>query len=262
MDGLLKVGRLFFAIALALFGVEYFIYVAELKGPIPGPPWIPGSHAVAVLTGALQIVIAICIVTEKLARLAATLLGVALFLYVLFLQFPRLITQPHNPDPWSSGFELLALMGGAFVLARIETPDGLRFEPTDKVLSHLATLGRVVFAVALVVFAVQHFLYAKFVATIIPAWIPARLFWSYFVGVAFVAAALAIVTGRMARIASILAGTMFFIWVVILHVPRVAAKPRNGDEVTSLLVALAMSGASFILAESFVADPVARDAIQ
>ncbi|WP_433965262.1 hypothetical protein [Tunturiibacter gelidiferens] len=257
MDGLLKVGRLFFAIAMVLFGVEYFIYVGGLKGPIPGPPWIPGSHSAAVLAGAALIAVAVCIVTEKLARLAAAFLGVALFLYVLFLQFPRLIAQPHSPDPWTSGFELLALMGGAFVLARIEIPDGLRLEPTNKVLSHLATFGRVAFALALVVFAVQHFLYAKFVATIVPAWIPARLFWSYFVGVAFVAAALAIVTRQMARTASILLGTMFFIWVVILHVPRVAGNPRNGDEVTSLLVALAMSGASFILAESFAPDLVA-----
>jgi uncharacterized membrane protein len=257
MDELLKVGRLFFAIALVFFGVEYFIYIGALKGPIPGPPWIPGSHTAAVLVGGVLIAVAVCIVTEKLARLAAALLGVALFLYVLFLQFPRLIAQPHSPDPWTSGFELLALMGGAFVLARIEIPDGLRLEPTNKVLSHLATFGRVAFAIALVVFAVQHFLYAKFVATIVPAWIPARLFWSYFVGVAFVAAALSMVTKRMARIASILLGTMFFIWVIILHLPRVMARPRNGDEVTSLLVALAMSGASFILAESFAPDPAA-----
>jgi uncharacterized membrane protein len=257
MDGLLKGGRFFFAIALVFFGVEHVIYVGGLKGPIPGPPWIPGSHAVAVLPGAALIAVAVCIVTEKLARLAAGFLGVALFLYVLSLHLPRLIAQPHSPDPWTSGFELLALMGGAFVLARIETPDGLRFEPTDKVLSHLAVFGRVAFATALVVFAVQHFLYAKFVATIVPAWIPTRLFWVYFVGVAFIAAALAIVTRRMARTASILLGAMFFIWVVILHVPRVAANPRNGNEVTSLLVALAMSGVSFILAESFASDPVA-----
>lgn len=257
MDGLLKVGRLFFAAALVFFGVQYFIYVGELRGPIPGPPWIPGSHSMALLAGAALIAVAVCIVTEKLARLATGLLGLALFLYVLCLQLPRLIAQPHSPDPWTSGFELLALMGGAFVLARIETPDGLSFEPTDRVLSHLATFGRVAFAIALVVFAVQHFLYAKFVATIVPAWIPARLFWAYFVGVAFIAAALAIVTRQMARTASVLLGTMFFIWVVILHVPRVAANPRSGDEVTSLLVALAMSGVSFILAESFAADPVA-----
>ena len=254
MSALLKAGRFFFAISMLFFGVQYFIYASGLKGPIPGPPWLPGSQLGAVLTGGALIAVAVCITTEKLARLSATLLGCALFLYFLFLQLPRLIAQPHSPDPWTSGFELLALMGGAFVLARIEMPDGLRLEPANNILSHLATIGRVVFAIALVVFAVQHFQYAKFVATIVPAWIPARLFWTYFVGVAFIAAALAIVTTKMARTASVLLGIMFFIWVVILHVPRVAANPRDGNEVTSLLVALAMSGVSFILAESFASD--------
>jgi uncharacterized membrane protein len=257
MHGLLKVGRLFFAIAMVLFGVEYFIYVGGLKGPIPGPPWIPGPHPMAVLTGAALIAVGVCIATGKMARLGATLLGVALLLNVLLLHLPGLLAQLHNPGPWTSSFELLALMGGAFVLAWIATPDGLKLEPSDHILSQLARFGRVLFALALVVFAVQHFLYARFVATLIPTWIPAHLFWSYFVGVAFVAAALALVTKKMARTAAVSLGTMFFIWVMILHLPRVAASPRNGDEATSLLVALAMSGVSFILAESFASDPVA-----
>jgi uncharacterized membrane protein YphA (DoxX/SURF4 family) len=254
MNGLLKVGRLFFAAALMFFGVEYFIYVGGLKGPIPGPPWIPGPHPLAVLAGGALIAVGICIATGKMARIAATLLGVALLLNVLFLHLPGLLAQLHNPGPWTSSFELLALMGGAFVLAWVAAPDGLSLEPSTRILLQLAFFGRIVFALALVVFAVQHFLYARFIATLIPAWIPARLFWSYFVGVAFLAAALAIVTTKIARTASILLGTMFFIWVVILHLPRVAAQPRNGDEVTSLLVALAMSGVSFILAESFASE--------
>jgi hypothetical protein len=79
-------------------------------------------------------------------------------------------------------------------------------------------------------------------------WIPWHLFWAYFTGAAFVAAALSFVAGKMVRLAAGLLGLMFFLWVLVLHAPRVAASPRNGDEVTSLLVALAMGGVSFILA--------------
>src|SRR5438445_10855342 len=43
-------------------------------------------------------------------------------------------------------------------------------------------------------------------------------------------------------------GTMFFLWVVLLHIPRVAGAIRNGNEVTSLFVAVAMCGLSFVLA--------------
>jgi len=36
----------------------------------------------------------------------------------------------------------------------------------------------------------------------------------------------------------------------VLHGPRVAAQPRNADELSSLLVALAMGGASFVVAQA------------
>ncbi|MBB5327717.1 hypothetical protein HDF14_001323 [Edaphobacter lichenicola] len=38
MNALLKAGRLFFAISMFFFGLEYFICASGLKGPIPGPP--------------------------------------------------------------------------------------------------------------------------------------------------------------------------------------------------------------------------------
>jgi len=112
------------------------------------------------------------------------------------------------------------------------------------------TIGQYLFGIPLVVFGAQHFLYAAFVATLVPAWVPWHLFWAYFVGVAFCAAALAIITGKGSSFAATLLGLMFSLWVLILHFPRVAASPRNGSEWTSALVALAMAGSSFVLAGS------------
>lgn len=48
---------------------------------------------------------------------------------------------------------------------------------------------------------------------------------------------------------------MFGLWVLILHGPRVAMQPRNGDEICSLFVALAFCGASLIFAAALT--PVA-----
>jgi len=108
--------------------------------------------------------------------------------------------------------------------------------------------GRIFIAISLVVFAIQHFLYANFVATLVPAWIPGRLFWAYFVGVAFVAAAIGAVVPKMTRPAGILLGILFLLFVVTLHIPRIAAHPRDGNEWTSGFVALAMCGGAWILA--------------
>ena len=254
MDGLLKMGRFFFAIAMAFFGVQYFIYASSMKGLIPGPPWFPEAHWLAWLTCIAFVAIAVGIVLGKRARLAAMLLGASLFLNILFLHLAGLITQLHNPGPWTVTFELLALCGASFVLANLLSPDELTTS-TGNVGSSLATAGRFAFAISLIVFAVQHFIYARFIATLIPSWIPVHVFWAYFIGVAFLGAALAIAAKVQAKPAAILLGTMFLLWVLVLHLPRVAAAPSNGNEVTSLFIALAMSGASFILASSLTHNP-------
>jgi uncharacterized membrane protein YozB (DUF420 family) len=49
-------------------------------------------------------------------KMAATLLATVLFLFFLVYYVPRIVGQLHNPGPWTSGFEILALCGAALVL--------------------------------------------------------------------------------------------------------------------------------------------------
>jgi hypothetical protein len=91
--------------------------------------------------------------------------------------------------------------------------------------------------------------------------IPARLFWAYFTDVAFVAAAISIANKRILGMAAMLLGTMFFLWVVLLHIPRVTGAIRNGNEVTSLFVAVAMCGLSLVLAGLYGRSLERRDAV-
>jgi uncharacterized membrane protein YphA (DoxX/SURF4 family) len=125
-------------------------------------------------------------------------------------------------------------------------------------------VGRLFVAVSLVVFGVQHFIYGGFVATLVPAFMPGRLFWAYFVGVAFFAAAVGIFVEMLARPAATMLGVMFFLFVVLLHIPRIIGKSSDGNEWTSGFVALAMCGGAWVLAsaapleEREKADPFLR----
>jgi hypothetical protein len=186
-----------------------------------------------------------------MGRWVAMVLGVVLLLYGVLRYVPALVARLHDPGPWTVLFEILAMVGGAWVLAASFPAEGRGSLPWNSIVWRLADVGRFLIAISLVVFAVQHFMYARFVATLIPAWIPARLFWAYFTGIAFVAAAVSIATKKMLGIAAMLLGTMFLLWVVLLHAPRVAGAIRNGNEVTSLFVALAMCGLSFVLAGTY-----------
>ena len=229
MDKLLFLGRYFFAIAFAAFGIQHFIYAKYAAGL--GPPWLAGNPLRACFMGIALVVASIRIATNAKTRVTAMLLGFLLFLYFLLVYAPRLAANVHNPAPWTSGAEILALCGAAWVLA-----------------GPPANLGRYLFAITLTVFGVQHLLYARFVATIVPSWIPGRLFWAYAVGVVFIAATLSLVTNIKARLAATLLGIMFFTWVFILHLPRVVSSSHNGNEWTSAFVALAMCGGAWIAA--------------
>ena len=121
-------------------------------------------------------------------------------------------------------------------------------------MDKITTLGRIFIAIALVVFGVQHFMYGAFVAGLVPAWMPGRLFWAYFVGAAFFAAAAGILYQRSARPAATLLGVMFLLFVVLLHIPRIAAHSSDGNEWTSGFVALAMCGGAWIVASASPLD--------
>jgi len=84
-------------------------------------------------------------------------------------------------------------------------------------------------------------MYARFVATLGAGVDSGALFWATFTGIAFVAAAISIGDQGCCDGGGAFGNDVFFLWVVLLHIPRVAGAIRNGNEVTSLFVAVAMS---------------------
>ncbi len=118
--------------------------------------------------------------------------------------------------PYFAGAALLAI--GLPIILKNEVPQA-------RGLDKLMPFGRLFFAVPLAVFAGEHFTVARFMVPMIPSWIPVHFFWIYFVGVALVAAALSIVVKKYAQLSATLLGIMMFLFVVLLHIPRVVANP-------------------------------------
>ena len=242
---LTKLGRFFFAIPLIVFAVEYLARGRWQGGMPPVPPWTHGEHIFSYVTGAILLVISISLLANKEARLSATIFGLICMFCAVFLHAKHFSGIIHDGATRTRAFETFALGGAAFVLA-VLTSSSIQLLSSANPL--LAVIGRYIYAFSMIIFGIQHFLYAPYIAFLIPKWMPFHLFLAYATGIAFIAAGLAIATHIFSRLASFLLGLMFLLWVVTLHAPRVIASPHNADELTSLFVALAFSGASFLFA--------------
>jgi hypothetical protein len=88
-------------------------------------------------------------------------------------------------------------------------------QPWNSALDWLIKSGRFIFAIALVVLGLDHFLFFRFVASLVPPWIPWHLFWAFFCGCAFMAAGVSIATRWMGQLGATLIGTMFLLWFFV-----------------------------------------------
>lgn len=94
-------------------------------------------------------------------------------------------------------------------------------------LDNAVVLGPVFVAAPLATFGAEHLVSAQFIMQIVPAWMPGRLFWAYFVGLALFAAAISLLLKKHVRLSATLLGVMFFLFVLSIHLPNAAAKPGD-----------------------------------
>jgi hypothetical protein len=237
-----RAGNCLFAIALAGLAIVQFVTAAMPSALMPLPETIPGKSILAYLSGLIFFVAAVAVITNKRPALFLSIAGIVFLLFLIYPHIPKLLSNVYNPGEWVVFLETLAFVCGCFMLANT-TNRGLH-----PVLNNTASICRYLFALVLLVFGIQHIMYEKFILTIIPAWMPWKLFWARLVTIAFLATAVSVAINILTHIAMVLLGSMFLIWVVILHIPRVTIRSWKETEWTSMFIALAMSGICYAMA--------------
>ena len=114
----------------------------------------------------------------------------------------------------------------------------------------LVVLAPLFFVAPIAVFATQHFTNTKFVSLIVPAWLPVRVFWTYFVGTCLLAAALSIAVKKHARLAGTLLAILLVMFVLFVHTPNIVAHPKNILTWAFAFRDLSFSGGALALAET------------
>jgi hypothetical protein len=114
---------------------------------------------------------------RRCAQLAAALFGIMMLLFECLLHIPKIVSGPGNRIFWAVALRDLVFSMGALALAVSQT-NTLQTRGRNALLR----LARLVIAIAILLFSVEHFLHPEFapgvpLRNLTPAWILIRVFW-------------------------------------------------------------------------------------
>jgi uncharacterized membrane protein len=193
--------------------------------------------------GVVLIAAGCAIAAGRRVRLGASVVAGLIVVSLSVESIPRLFGNPWVGHMWTNPLKSVALAAGAALL--VATPTGTSTTPRAERVERVAVVSLAVF---LFVCGVQHFVYADFVATLVPAWIPGQRFWTHLTGVALLAGGAGLLAPRTAWLAAAASALMIFLWVLVLHIPRAVTGPGHADETAGVFEALAVSGIALMIA--------------
>jgi uncharacterized membrane protein len=252
---LMRFAPLFFCLPLALFGMQHFAFQQEVVQAVPA--FMPKPMFWEWLVGAGLIAASLSIITGKAAKWASLLLGIMFLAFVALIWIPNFVQNPTDRLAYSLFGRDLALSGSALALAGTLTA---------RTHAHFARwlrlIGRYFFAVPMIIFGIEHFIYTHTVPGVpldkpMPAWLPAPVAWSWITGAIFVVAGFAILLNRRGELAAVVIGITYLVLVIVIYIPMEFIHPSVAisgelDFVTDTLI---FAGAALFVADS-LAVPV------
>ena len=115
-------------------------------------------------------------------------------------------------------------------------------------LDKVVALSNLCFAAPLAVFGALHLAAAEGLATMVPSYMPWKLFWAYFFGFALIAASLSISTKILVRWSGLLFGIAMFCFVAMMDIPGTLANPKDRFGWILTLREMLFGGGGWILA--------------
>ena len=271
LDKLILLGPLFYAMPLAAFGTEHFTLTTGIASLVP--KWIPWHTFWTYFVGACFIAAALSLVTRIQARLAAGLLGLTFFLFVMLMDAPAWGRIPHNRFVLTLSLRELSFSAGAFAFAgslltrssRVAGPIAGPEQWRERAAHILATYGRYVIAVAVLVYSFEQFLHNDHVPGVpldrlTPLYVPGHAFWTYLAAIAYAPAGILLLLGRKTRAAATWVGLTLLFLVLVVYLPMAVVDRATIVGLNYIFDTLMYCGAIFLLASALPRESSAAPA--
>lgn len=253
VDKIMPLGRLFFAIPMAVFGSEHFTATADIATLVPR--WIPAHTFWVYLVGLGFLCAALSIAVLVEARLAAALVGMTLLIFVFVMDLPAVVAHPHNRFFCALALRELAFSGGAFAFAISPWSTRPRQPSPAQPIAAWAAFPRFFVGIPSLFYGVEHLLHPAYapgvpLQKLTPEWIPGRIFLSYFVGVILIAAGVCLLVNKKTRMAATSLGVTILVTVLWIYLPMLLRAPTDVVALNYFFDTLLFCGAILLLANA------------
>jgi len=211
------------------------------------PFFIPNTEILPLWTaatwGILIVIFVLLHFMKKPFPYFGLILSILMLLMTFCLQLPDLIVkEPFWKDVmklgvWNNFLKLLSFSGACMLM--------------DVHSNKYKNISRGVFAIMLIVFGNEHFLFVSFAITLFPDWFPFPVFWTKLTGALLFLGGLCLLINFRVREVGLLTAIMIFSWVWFIHLPLVIKNPfaNNYNEIISFFQAIAFSGIALMFAQ-------------
>jgi uncharacterized membrane protein len=254
LDKLIALAYVFVAAPLAVFAGEHLAGARFLMAGVPS--WMPARLFWAYFVGFALLAAALSLSVKKCVRLSAPLLAAMFFLFVLMMDIPATIAQPHNRLFWTLALRETAFGGGALALTGL-----MMRQNNHRYAKTLISVARFCIGIPLIVYGIEHFLHPEFapgvpLTKLTPPWVPIPFFWAYLVGAVLLIGGVAILLNKRARPAATYVGLVITLLTLFLYTPLLAMVRQPSEiigEVNYVADTLFFAGTVLFLAKALAA---------
>lgn len=250
-----SLGHAVFAAILIAIGI-----VGLVKGGFP-PDWdgvpkaLPGREALAWLCSLLSLGCGVGLLWQRTALPAARLLLAYLLLWIVLVKGRFIALQPTVEVSYESTGETAVIVAGAWVLyawlAGAWDKQHLGFATGEQGVR----IARVIYALAMIAFGLSHFAYLDNTVSLVPGWLPVHMFWVYFTGTAYLAAAAGILSGVFPRLAALCSTLQMGGFTLLIWLPLVATGHTDPDTLGEFGLSCTLTAAGWLLTDSYRGMP-------
>jgi uncharacterized membrane protein YphA (DoxX/SURF4 family) len=228
------------AIFLGLVGLAYGDFATPWQNVGPN---VPLRVPFAYLTAVIELAGGIALLWSPTARAGALTLTIVYSFFTL-IWMPEALVDLGNYGNIGNVFEEFSLVAAGLVLLAV-------LSPASSSLARRRSLFVLLFGICPISFGIVHIVDMPGLLGGIPSWLPpTRMFWAYATTLGFFGAAIAILTGILAPLASRLLIAEIMTFELLFWIPNLSAGPKNHFNWGGNAVSMAIAGAAWVVSDS------------